>query len=146
MSDKPTWLEPFQFKQGQPSANPSGRPPIPDDIRRMKNDKSHEYQRKFYFWADAPIDDIVECRNAPWPTTGMDRMICSAMVQAFKGNPKAFNAILDRLLGKAIAHIEFTNLTPQGPDFNTIREKIKLALSDPEFKDHLKALKEKLGT
>lgn len=99
-------IEPFKWKKGQ-SGNPKGLKPIPQDIKALMKEKSNEYRRKFLYWIDAPIEDIKKCK-AEWPATGLDQMICSAIITAMNGDTKAMDAVLDRILGKAKQDIDIT--------------------------------------
>lgn len=123
-------LEPYKFKPGE-CGNPNGRPKVAEDVRQLMKEKSDEYRRKFLHWCDAPIDDIIKCK-ADWPVTGMDRMITSALVKAFNGDSKAFNAILDRILGKAVQPLEHTGadgapLFPDIPKDDLAKAAVQLA-------------------
>lgn len=111
------------FKPGQ-SGNPQGRPKMPADIRMLIREKSNEYSRKFLYWFDQTPEKVRDCKECPWNPTAMDRMICSAIVQSMNGNYKAFEAILNRILGKPKEHIEHSGgLTLEQLVAGSFREK-----------------------
>lgn len=139
MSDVPEPLKPHVFKPGE-SGNPGGRPKLPDDVRALKKERSHEYLRKFYYWCDATTNEVQKCEGAPWKTTTMDRMICSALIKAANGDTNAFFGCLDRLIGKPTEKIELTGEDGGPVSIEDRRSTLKELMSDPKGKQALSVL------
>jgi len=139
MSKDVEHLKPHQFKPGE-SGNPGGRPRMPDDIRALKKDRSHDYLRKFYYWCDASPKDVEHCTGAPWEPTTMDRMICSALIKAANGDANAFFGCLDRLIGKPTEKIELTGEDGKSISIDDKRSTLKELMASDKGSEALSTL------
>lgn len=86
------------FPKGK-SGNPDGRPPLPPDILAARRINRAEFERianEFLYLTQAEV----EARFKDPKTTQIERMIGSQILAAGLGDPKRFNCVMDRLLGK----------------------------------------------
>ncbi len=94
-------LKPFEFQPGQ-SGNPSGRPPITEEERAMREN----FKSAFAMLGNktiAEIQAIAKDPNQPAPFV----FAAKALDHAFKkGNPSMFNFIAERTLGKVSQPVE----------------------------------------
>jgi hypothetical protein len=129
------WLKPYQFKPGQPSANPSGKPAFTEDERlAYKNCK-----RAIAMLGTKTPAEIAAIANDP-KALAIEKACAKLLKDYFeKGNSKLIELILNRLVGKEHQVIELTGAqgVPLLPDPQA------QAIPDDVLKAKLKEILEK---
>jgi len=99
-----------QWKPGQ-SGNPSGRPKVPDDVKAIRKLSPFELERIInkYLQMDAPqIKSLLDSQTLPM----REAYIASILLKGLNyGDPKRFDFILNRLIGKVTEHVQH-HVTP----------------------------------
>lgn len=95
-------LKPYQFKKGEPSPNPTGRPALTGDEKLMRAN----FKKSFIMLGEKSMDEILEIakdRKQPAP------MILAAKALEWalkKGNPALYREIYDRTIGPVPRQID----------------------------------------
>lgn len=98
---------PHAFKPGQ-SGNPSGRPKLPEDIKKSRRMNQIEVARILNRFVNLSLDELKAEMNNP-ETRAMELMIGKVMIKAMTdGDHTRFNFILDRMIGKVTDKVEHT--------------------------------------
>lgn len=87
--------------------NPTGRPKLPEEVREIRKMQMEKLIRLFDSTGKLTVNEL-KARMKEKDVTSDELMILSARVNAMNGDTKAFNTILDRVLGKATQHVELT--------------------------------------
>ena len=104
MPRDPKKLEPFQFKKGV-SGNPSGRPAVPDDLKRATRLTQTEFLRKANQFIAMTAVELHATAKDP-KTTALELLIISIIQKGvIEGDEKRLGFLLDRLIGKQIQHM-----------------------------------------
>lgn len=96
------------FKKGQ-SGNPQGGRIHNAEIKRIKNLSEAELVEVASFIINSRINDLKAKIKEPETTTLQGMVIGLALRTASRGDPSAFNALMDRLLGKVKEKVEITS-------------------------------------
>lgn len=123
----PDHLKPFEFKVGQPSANPGGRPHLTEDEKlAYKNTK-----RAIAMLGTKTPDEIMAIANDP-KALAIEKA-CAKLISDYfkKGHSKLLEIVFDRILGKAMQGIEVSG-KDGGPLKLTLHDLIEEALKPKE--------------
>lgn len=115
------------FKPGQ-SGNPSGRPPVPEDVRHARLMNKNDFARLLNQMMKLSIPEITEIsasEDAPVSEVMAAQIILAA---AAEGDPKRADFILDRWIGKVKDEIEVTAIQPTVITYGT--ESIHLGVEE----------------
>lgn len=103
------------FKPGQ-SGNPSGRPPLPEDVLEMRTASKENLIRAYYKYSTADPNDL------PEPDNLLEQGILSALKEFGKkkggGHSYNMNFLWDRIMGKPESKLELNGnlkLPPSSP-------------------------------
>ena len=98
-------LDPYKFKPGQ-SGNPSGRPKLPEDLKKARRLNQIEVGRLMNRFSDMSIGELRKLMENPSVST-LDLMIGKIVIEAIKhGDQSRLNFILDRMIGKVTEKVE----------------------------------------
>lgn len=95
-------LKPYQFKAGEPSGNPGGRPALTEEERSMREN----FRKSFSMLGNKTLEEIKAIAadvKQPAPMVLAAKALEWAMK---KGNPGMYREIYDRTLGKVTQHVE----------------------------------------
>ena len=99
------------FKPGQ-SGNPSGRPPVPPDIREARIMNKQDFARLLNQMMKLSIPEVTEIRASEDAPTSEVMVAQIVLAAAAEGDPKRADFILDRWIGKVKDEVEVTAIQP----------------------------------
>jgi hypothetical protein len=113
-SGKPENLKPW--KSGE-SGNPAGRPPVPEEIkklRKLSNDELQDIGDMLLFGTKADLIEVTESEDTPVLKLWMARLILDAVDKKNGSSIDVLEAFLDRLIGKTpiSSKVDVTARTP----------------------------------
>lgn len=94
------------FVKGQPTINPSGRPPTPKDVREIRQMTVNEFTRITNKYLNMTKEQVITATKNP-NLTAIEALVASVISKAiYGGDQMRLNALLDRLIGKVPDKIE----------------------------------------
>lgn len=112
------------FKKGQPSGNPEGARAHNPEVKMFKKLTEAELIEVGTLVIKGKVSELKARMKHPDTTVIQAMTIGVALRTMSKGDPAAFNALLDRLLGKAREHIHLSGV------LDTV-SKIKVSVTIP---------------
>lgn len=99
-----------KWLSGTGSPNPTGRKPLPEDLKQVIYQEREWTLRKFHEFKHLTIQEIQAKQKAP-ETSSMELALLSTYVKAINGNMTALQIIMGYAAGKPVEKMEFS-----GPD------------------------------
>ena len=118
------------FVKGQ-SGNPKGCPPASDDIQVLKALSRAFVETKIAAAMQRTVQELVDIYTNP-KSQSIDVAMSSIMLKSAKGDYKAFNFLLDRVIGRVVEKIDMKVPTPFMIRSFDGKEEIKLGMKEEE--------------
>lgn len=99
------------FQKGNTYSVGHGQPSLPREIREIAGMTKKEALARMATFLAMTIEEI-RCVYADPTAKGMDAVLCSAILQAYDGNPKHLDIMLDRLYGRVTNDVKITAPKP----------------------------------